>query len=99
MTSSASLGPMTKAWSGYVADFKASDVPPPVRARALQMILDGSGALLAAANPKISTGKLIAKFVDELGGKATSSIVGHGFKTSVVNAALANGTMGYTCDV
>ena len=99
MVSSASLGPMTKAWSDYVANFKAADVPAPVRARALQMILDGSGALLAAANPKISTGKLIAKFVDELGGKATSSIVGHGFKTSVVNAALANGTMGYTCDV
>ena len=90
---------MTKAWAGYVANFKAADVPAPVRARALQMILDGSGALLAAANPKISTGRLIAKFVGDLGGKAEASIVGHGFKTNVVNAALANGTMGYTCDV
>lgn len=99
MASSPSLGPMTKAWADYVSSFKAADVPAPVRARALQMILDGSGALLAAANPKISTGKLIAKFVDDLGGKEDASIVGHGFKTSVVNAALANGTMGYTCDV
>ena len=99
MSSSSSLGPMTKAWAAYVAGFKASDVPAPVRARALQMILDGSGALLAAANPKISTGRLIADFVGDLGGKAEASIVGHGFKTSVVNAALANGTMGYTCDV
>jgi 2-methylcitrate dehydratase PrpD len=41
----------------------------------------------------------LRKFVDELGGKSISSVVGHGFKTSVVNAALANGTMGYTCDV
>ena len=99
MSSSSSLGPMTKAWAAYVAGFKSSDVPAPVRARALQMILDGSGALLAAANPKISTGRLIADFVGDLGGKAEASIVGHGFKTSVVNAALANGTMGYTCDV
>lgn len=99
MSSTSSLGPMTKAWAAYVAGFKASDVPAPVRVRALQMILDGSGALLAAANPKISTGRLIADFVGDLGGKAEASVVGHGFKTSVVNAALANGTMGYTCDV
>ena len=70
-----------------------------MRSRTLQMILDGSGALLAAANPKISTGRLIAGFVDEQGGKEVASVVGHGFKTSVVNAALANGTMGYACDV
>lgn len=63
------------------------------------MILDGSGALRAAADPRISTGRLIAKFVDDLGGNADASVIGHGFKTSVVNAALANGTMGYTCDV
>ena len=91
--------PLTRAWAEYVGSFKSSDVPAPVRVRALQMILDGSGALLAAANPKISTGRLIADFVGDLGGKAEASIVGHGFKTSVVNAALANGTMGYTCDV
>ena len=90
---------MTTAWAAYVAGFKASDVPDAVRTRALQMILDGSGALRAASNPKISTGKLIAGFVGDLGGKAEASIVGHGFKTNVVNAALANGTMGYTCDV
>ena len=63
------------------------------------MILDGSGALRAAADPRISTGRLIAKFVEELGGNTDSSIIGHGFKTNIVNAALANGTMGYACDV
>ena len=49
---------------------RPSDVPAAVRARALQMILDGSGALLAAADPKISTGRLIANFVGDLGGNA-----------------------------
>jgi len=91
--------PLTKAWAGYVANFRANDTPPAVRARALQMILDGSGALRAAANPSISTGKLIARFVGVLGGNAQASVVGHGFKTNAVNAALANGTMGYACDV
>ncbi|MCC7275855.1 MAG: MmgE/PrpD family protein, partial [Alphaproteobacteria bacterium] len=92
-------GPLTEAWAGYVAGFTADAVPAAVRARAIQMILDGSGALLAAADPKISTGRRIAAFVKGQGGDAQASVVGHGFATSVVNAALANGTMGYTCDV
>jgi 2-methylcitrate dehydratase PrpD len=96
---SSGIGPLTKAWAGYVSGFKATDVPADVRARAIQMILDGSGALLAAADPKISTGRLIAKFASDMGGKAECSVVGHGFKTNVINAALANGTMGYACDV
>jgi 2-methylcitrate dehydratase PrpD len=93
------LGPLTQAWADYVGSFKAEHVPEPVRGRAMQMVLDGSGALLAAADPKISTGRLIARFAADLGGTPTSTVIGHGFKTNVVNAALANGTMGYACDV
>ncbi|BBK35135.1 2-methylcitrate dehydratase [Allostella sp. ATCC 35155] len=92
-------GPLTEAWAKLVAGFSADSVPADVRARAIQMILDGSGALLAASDPKISTGRRIAGFVEGLGGAPQASIVGHGFRTSVVNAALANGTMGYACDV
>lgn len=92
-------GPLTRALADYVAGFRPEMVPDAVRARALQMILDCSGALLAAADPNISTGKLIAAFASEMGGAAQSSVIGHGFKTSVTNAALANGTMGYACDV
>jgi 2-methylcitrate dehydratase PrpD len=96
---SSDIGPLTKAWAGYVSNFKAEHVPAEVRTRAIQMILDGSGALLAAADPKISTGRLIAKFVGDMGGNPDASVIGHGFKTNVINAALANGTMGYACDV
>lgn len=95
---SSTSGPLTEAWASYVSNFAAESLPEAVRARAIQMILDGSGTLLAASDPKISTGRLIAKFVSTLGGNADASVVGHGFKTSVVNAALANGTMGYACD-
>jgi len=38
-------GPLTQAWAEYVAGFRPEHVPAEVRARALQMILDGSGAL------------------------------------------------------
>ncbi|MGE0724972.1 MAG: MmgE/PrpD family protein, partial [Alphaproteobacteria bacterium] len=92
-------GPLTEAWAAFVGGFAAEQVPADVRARAMQMIFDGTGALIAAANPRISTGRRIARFVETLGGAPQASVVGHGFKTSVVNAALANGTMGYACDV
>jgi 2-methylcitrate dehydratase PrpD len=91
--------PLTQTLAAYVSAFKPTDLPEQVRSRTLDMVLDGSGALLAAANPQFSTGRLIAGLVAELGGRAIASVVGHGFRTSPVDAALANGTMGYACDV
>ena len=90
---------LTRAWAEWIAGFGPEHVPEKVRARAIRMILDGSGALLAAADPRISTGRLVAAFAREQGGSPQASVVGHGFKTGAVHAALANGTMGYACDV
>ena len=92
-------GPLTRRWAQFIAGFAPEKLSPELRARTLQMILDGSGALLAAADPRISTGVRVAAFVKQQGGAAQSSIVGQGFKSNVINAALANGTMGYACDV
>lgn len=89
----------TKHLSTFIADTSASSIPDAVRERTLMMIKDGSGALLAAANPAYSTGRKIAAHVQMLGGAAQSGVVGHGFKTNAVQAALANGTMGYACDI
>lgn len=83
----------------FVAAFTAEMLPEPVRERTLVMIRDGSAALLAAANPAYSTGKRIAAHVRALGGLPQAGIVGHGFRTNPVQAALANGTMGYACDI
>jgi 2-methylcitrate dehydratase PrpD len=38
-------------------------------------------------------------FAKRLGGRPESSLVGHGLKTSCVNASLVNGTLGYYCDI
>lgn len=92
-------GSLTRTWARYIAGFEAAAVPEEVRARALRMILDGSGALLAAADPRIPTGRLVAGLVAELGGAPQATVVGQGFRTGAVDAALANGTMGYACDV
>jgi 2-methylcitrate dehydratase PrpD len=90
---------MTFALAEYIAAFDWSKLPPEVKARIEQVVYDGTGALMAGANPAYSTGRLIAGFAREQGGEPVASVVGHGFKTSPVMAALANGTMGYACDV
>ena len=90
--------PLTAALAGFIAGLRADDLPAPVAARTLELVLDGSACLLAAANPAWSTGRLIAAFAKDQGGAPEASVVGQGFKTGAVHAALANGTMGYACD-
>jgi 2-methylcitrate dehydratase PrpD len=91
--------PRTQALSEFIAGFSWTALPDEVRAMTGTVVKDGAGALIAAANPDYSTGRLIAGFVADQGGAPVASVVGHGFKTSEVMAALANGTMGYACDV
>ncbi len=90
--------PLTRDLARFIAETSANRIPEPVTAMARTVIKDGTGALLAAANPAYSTGRLAAAFVRDQGGTPEASIVGHGFKSSASMAALANGTMGYACD-
>ena len=89
---------LTRELARFIAGTSAKSIPEPVIAMARTVIRDGTGALMAAANPAYSTGRLAAAFVRDQGGTPEASIVGHGFKSSVSMAVLANGTMGYACD-
>ena len=82
-----------------IAAFRYQDLPPDVVTHAKLYLLDTLGAMLVASAPKYPASRIIMKFVSELGGVTESSLVGQGRKTSCVNAALANGTLGYYCDV
>jgi 2-methylcitrate dehydratase PrpD len=91
--------PLTGALAEFIGGFSPARVPEPVMERALAVVRDGVGALLAAANPAYSTGRLVTAFARDQGGTAEASVVGSGFRTSASMAALANGTMGYACDI
>ncbi|MDP6785545.1 MAG: MmgE/PrpD family protein [Rhodospirillales bacterium] len=91
--------PLTEALAAFVGAFRPAVLPDEVKESTLNVVRDGTGAMLTAANPAYSTGPLIAEFVRRHGGKAEATVVGHGFKTDCVNAALANGTLGYACDI
>ena len=90
--------PLTEALAGFVATFDPDDLPAEALDWMRVCVRDGIGALLGGANPAYSTGRLIAAFASDHGGKAVATVVGQGFKTGVVDAALANGTMAYACD-
>jgi 2-methylcitrate dehydratase PrpD len=82
-----------------IARFRYADVPADVIAHAKLYLLDTIGAMLVASAPRYPAGRIVVRFVRELGGTAESTLVGQGAKSSCVNAALANGTLAYACDV
>jgi 2-methylcitrate dehydratase PrpD len=91
--------PLTRALADLIAGFTWSGLPADVQAAVQRVVRDGTADLLTAADPAYTTGRRIARFVEGLGGRPEASVVGHGFKTDCVGAALANGTMGYACDI
>src|SRR5262245_53810217 len=99
MTAERLASPRTSAIAAFVAGFTPERLPADVRARTRDVVLDGTGALLAATDPELSTGRLIAGFATAAGARGKSSVIGGGTTTDPVAAALANGTMGYACDV
>src|ERR1700758_2463250 len=82
-----------------IAAFRYQDLPADVVARAKLCLLDTLGAMLIASSPRYPASRIIMDFMSALGGTAESSLVGQGRKTSCVNAALANGILGYYCDI
>ena len=76
-----------------------NDIPEDVIQHAKLVLLDALGALLAASHPKYSAGRILTEIIEDLGGVEESTIVGKGFKSSCINAALVNGTLGYYCDI
>ena len=94
-----SRAPRTESLAQFVAEFAPARMSHELREMTRKVVFDGVGALLAASNHAYSTGRLIAAFAADQGGREEASVVGHGFKTGAVHAALANGTMGYACDI
>ncbi len=82
-----------------IAAFRFHDLPPEVVAHAKLCVLDTLGAMLVASDPRYPGSRLIMDFVRRLGGARESTLVGQDTKTSCVNAALANGTLAYYCDI
>ena len=60
--------------------------------------LDGLAVMLAGADEPLGLGRISIEYVREMGGTPQASVITGGFKTSMINAAYANGTMAHALD-
>ena len=68
-------------------------LPAAVIETARQVAVDGLACALAGSAEARGAGRICIEYVREMGGAAQASVIGGGFKTSMQNAAYANGTM------
>lgn len=88
----------TDRLAAYAAAFRFEQLPPRAVAEAKIVLLDTIGTTLLGSLPKYTSSRLTGELARRLGGVPECTVIGRGFKTSVANAALANGTMGYAAD-
>ena len=91
--------PITQRMADFISGLQPVDLPPEVYAYTKMLTFDGIGTLIAATHPKITSSARIGTFVESQGGPEESTLIGREKKVGVVNAVLANGTLGYACDM
>lgn len=83
-----------------VADFvtsqKYEDLPAGITEHVKHYIIDLVGCTVGASREHQA--QALLSFITSEGGNPNSSVFAHGIKTSCMNAALANGTMGHSFD-
>src|SRR3954463_13058541 len=75
-----------------------ASLPPEAIAMAKAVTLDGLAVMIAGADEPLGVGRISIDYVRDMGGAPHASVIGGGFKTSLLNAAYANGTMAHTLD-
>jgi 2-methylcitrate dehydratase PrpD len=84
---------LTATLAQYIAGALARPLPAPVAHQAALHILDVFGAMVSGS--RLPAGKKATAFVEPLGGKQESTVVGSRVVTSAMNAALANGMLAH----
>ena len=87
---------LAEEFAHFAVDTKYEEISEEAKRKAKQCILDTLGVTLAGSVEPIS--KPVREYIDVVGGKPQSTIVGLGTKTSAPLAAFANGTFGHVHD-
>jgi 2-methylcitrate dehydratase PrpD len=87
---------ITEQVADFIVNTTIQKMPSQAVKIAKDAILDCLGVMLAGA--ATDEGKIMTRFVRDVGGNPVSTVVGGGFRTSAPWAALANGTMGHAED-
>lgn len=75
---------------------KFEDLPKETIEKVKHYVIDVIGCIVGASQEQQA--RVLIEVMKTEGGNSHSSVFAHGFKTSVMNAAMINGTMGHTFD-
>ena len=87
---------VTERVACYVLETSYQSFPKEVVHQGKRCFLDLLGVALGGAKQPLT--RILLKTVKDFGGKPQATVWGHGFKTSVLNAALVNGAMAHALD-
>jgi len=87
----------TEKLAHFIVQTKYEELPQKAIDNAKQCILDCIGVSFAGY-ALLPIGKILESYLKEVGGAPKSSVIGSGIRTSPVNAALVNGTLGHALD-
>ena len=86
----------TETLARWIADTKYEDIPPAAFDQAKKSILDYLGTATYGTTSQL--GKIMLEFTRENGGNPQARVIGTDIRTSSVQAAFANGTIGHSED-
>jgi len=87
---------LTEKFAKLVVGTAYEDLPSAAVDKAKQCIMDCIGVAIAGSAEPIRAP--LMHYLDSIGGKGQATLIGVGAKTSVTNAALANGAFGHVLD-
>jgi 2-methylcitrate dehydratase PrpD len=87
---------LTKTLAAQASAVTCDDLPEPVRALARQCVLDYYGVALAGKDDELVA--ILLAELDEAGGTAQASVIGHKARLPSLSAALVNGAAGHALD-
>ena len=89
---------LTETLIDHVLAVKYAALPQQAVDMAKHVTLDGLAVMLAGSTEPLGVGRISIEYVKEMGGAPQASVIAGGFKTSMQNAAYANGTMAHALD-
>ena len=87
---------VTEVLSGFAANTVFEDLPEEVIEQSKRCFLDWTGVTLGGSTQPVSS--MLNEFIGEIGGGEQATVLGKGYKTSALNAALINGVMSHALD-
>lgn len=89
---------ITERFIDCIDAVRYDSLPPAAIDMARQVTLDGIAVILAGSTEPLGVGRISIAYARETGGNPQASVITGGFKTSMANAAYANGTMAHALD-